>query len=55
MVRTSPTNARLVGSDSDGGAILLHASQPKNRNIKYKQYCKNFKKDFENGLHKNFF
>ena len=35
--------------------MIPHASQPKRQNIKYKQYGKNFKKYFENGLHKNFF
>ena len=32
-------------------AKLPHAT-PKNQNIKQKQYCNKFNKDFKNGLHK---
>ena len=44
--RTSLSNA--------GGAGELrspHASGPKNPNIKQKQYCNKFNKDFKNGPH----
>ena len=51
VVKTSPSKA--------GGASLIPgqrikiptASQPKNQNIKQKQYCNKFNKDFKNGLH----
>ena len=33
------------------GAKIPHASQPKNQNMKQKQYCNKFNKDFKNGLH----
>ena len=34
------------------GELRSHmASQPKNQNIKQKQYCKKFNKDFKNGPH----
>ena len=33
------------------GAKIPHASQPENQNIKQKQYCNKFNKDFKNGLH----
>ena len=31
------------------GAKIPHASRPKNQNIKQKQYCNKFNKDFKNG------
>ena len=34
---------------SGGGAKVLHASRPKNQNIKQKQYYNKFNKDFKNG------
>ena len=42
-----------------GGACLIpgqeakipHASWPENQNVKQKQYCKKYNKNFENGLH----
>ena len=33
------------------GAKIPHASLPKNQNIKQKQYCNKFNKDFKNGPH----
>ena len=33
-------------------AKVQHASQPKNQNIKQKQYCNKFNKDSLNGTHK---
>ena len=36
------------------GAKMPHASQPKNENIKQKQYCKNSMKNFKNGPHRGF-
>ena len=43
VVKTSPSNA--------GGAKIPHASQPKKQNIKQKQNCNKFNKDFKNGPH----
>ena len=33
-------------------AKISHISQPENQNIKQKQYCNKFNKDFINGPHK---
>ena len=33
------------------GAKIPHASQPKNQNIRQKQYSNKFNKDFKNGPH----
>ena len=49
MVKTSPSNVGDMGSIPGWGAKIPHASQPKNENIKQKQYFKNFNKDFING------
>ena len=51
MVKTLPSNAGGVGSIPGWGAKIPHASQPKNQNIKQKQYCNKFNKDFKNGPH----
>ena len=40
-----------MGSIPGQGAKILHASQPKNQNIKEKQYCNKFNEDFKNGPH----
>ena len=42
MVKTSPSNAGGEGSIPVWGAKIPHASWPKNRNIKQKQYCNKF-------------
>ena len=42
----------LPSSIPGHGAKIPHGSQPRNQNIKPKQYCNKFKKDFENGLPK---
>ena len=49
MVRTSPSNAEGAGSIPGQEAKILHASWPKNQNIKQKQYCNEFNKDFSDG------
>ena len=49
MVKISPSNAGGAGSIPGWGAKSLHASGPKNQNIKQKQYCNEFNKDFKNG------
>ena len=51
MVKTSPSNAGGTGLIPGRGAKIPHASQPKNQNIKQKQYCNEFNKDFRNGPH----
>ena len=40
-------NAGGVGSIPGQGAKIPHASWPKNQNIKQKQYCNKFNKDFK--------
>ena len=51
MVKTSSSNAGGVGLIPNWGAKIPCASQPKKQNIKQKQYCNNFNKDFKNGPH----
>ena len=52
VVKTLPSNAGGVGSIPGQGAKITHASQPeKPKNIKQKQYCNKFSKDFKNGPH----
>ena len=47
-VKTWPSNAGGMGSIPGLGAKMSHASQPKYQNIKHKQYCNKFNKDFKN-------
>ena len=42
-----PSNAGGAGSIPGRGAKVPHASQPKNQNIKQKQYCNKFHKDLK--------
>ena len=51
VVKTSPSNAGGVGSTPGQGAKIPLTLQPKNQNIKQKQYCNKFNKDFKNGPH----
>ena len=55
VVKTLPSNAGGAGSIPGQGANIPHASGPKkkNQNIKQKQYCNKFNKDFKkkNGPH----
>ena len=46
VVKTSPSNAGGAGSIPGQGVKIPHASRPKNQNIKQKQYCNKFNKDF---------
>ena len=48
MVKTLPSNAGGAGSILGQGARTPHLTSPKNHNIKQKQYCIKFKKDFKN-------
>ena len=54
VVKTSPCNARGVGS-IPGRELRPHTPQgqaKEQKNIKLKQYCNKFNKDFKNGPHK---
>ena len=51
VVKTLPSDAGGAGSIPGQGAKIPHASWPKNQNIKPKQYCNKFNKDFKNGPH----
>ena len=47
VVKTLPSNAGGVGLIPGWGAKIPHALGPKNRNIKQKQYCNKFNKNFK--------
>ena len=51
MVRTLPSNVGGAGSIPGQGVKIPYASKPKNQNIKQKQYCNKFNKDFKNCPH----
>ena len=51
-VKTSPSNAWGTGSIPSWEAKISHAPWPKKQNMKQKQYCNRFNKDFKNGSHK---
>ena len=46
MVKTSTSNAGVMGSIPGLGNKIPYALWPKNENIKQKQYCNKFSKDF---------
>ena len=46
VIKTLPSNARDEGSKSSRGAKMPHAPGPKSQNIKQKQYCIKFNKNF---------
>ena len=48
VVGTSPSTEGGAGSIPGQGTRIPHVSQPKNQNIKQKQYCSRFNKVFEN-------
>ena len=50
VVKTFPSNAGGVGLNPGWGAESPHAPQPKTQNIKQKQYCNKFNKDFRASL-----
>ena len=52
MVKTSPSTAGLVGSIPGQRAKTIHAWRSKKQNVKQKQYCNEFGKNFNNGPHK---
>ena len=47
MVKILPSNAGGAGSIPGQGAKIPHATWPKHQNIKQKQYCNKFNKDFK--------
>ena len=51
VVKTMPSNAGGAGSIPGWGAKIPHALQPKKQNIKQKQDCNKFNKDFIHGPH----
>ena len=46
VVKTSPANTGVAGLIPGQGTIVPHASGPKAPNIRQKQYCNKFNKDF---------
>ena len=44
-----------MGLITGWGAKIPQASQPTNQNIKQKQYCNKFNKDFKNGPYQKIF
>ena len=52
VVKTSPPTAGALDLIPDWGAMMHYASGPKNQNIKQKQYCNKFTRDFKNGVHR---
>ena len=48
MVKISPSNGGGASSIPGRGAKIPRALRPKNQNIKQKQYCNKFNKDFKN-------
>lgn len=51
MVKTSSSSTECVGSILSQEAKIPHALRPKSWNIKQKQYCNTFNKDFEKIVH----
>ena len=51
VVKNPPANAGGAGSIPGQGAKIPHAPRPKNQNIKQRQYCNKFNKDFKNDPH----
>ena len=55
VVETLPFNVGSAGLIPDWGAKILYASWPKNQNIKQKQYCNKFNKNFKDDPHQKMF
>ena len=47
VVKTPPSNVGVVGLNPGQGAEIPRALQSRNQNIKHKQYCNKFNKDFK--------
>ena len=52
-VETSPSNAGGASSVPGWKAKIPCALWPKIQNVKQKQYCNKFNKNFKNGVHEN--
>ena len=52
---TLPSSAEGVDLIPGGGAKIPHILGPKNQNIKQKQYCNKFSRDFKNCPHQKIF
>ena len=55
VVKNSSSNAGGAGSIADWGGKISHGSGPKIQNVKQKQCCYKFNKDFKNSLHQKIF
>ena len=55
MVKTSPSNEGASDLIPGGGAEIPYALWPKNQNIKQKQYCNKFNKDFKNSSYQTIY
>ena len=51
LVAKTSSNARGMGLILGWGTKIPRATQPKNQNIKQKQYCNKVYKGFKNGSH----
>ena len=51
VVKTSPASTRIACLILGQGSKIPHALQPRNQNLKQKQYCNKFNKDFKDGPH----
>ena len=51
VVKTLPSNVGGASLITAQGAKIPHALWPENLNMKQKQYCNKFNKDFKNGPH----
>ena len=53
VVKILPSNASSACSTPGWGGKIPHASQPKHQNIRWKQYCIKFNKNFKHGSHRS--
>ena len=51
VLKSLPSNAKGAGSILGQGAKITHALQPKHQDIKQKQYCNKFNKNFKNSAY----
>ena len=50
VIKNPPSSARRARMTPGQGTKIPHASRPKHQNIKQKQYCNKFNKDFKTDL-----
>ena len=55
VVKTSPSNAGDASSKPGLGAKIPHASLSKKQNVKQKQCCNKFNKEFKHRAHQKIF